>query len=230
MTDIVTKYEHGVTLIGGGPVTDRCLSRCLARAPVLIAADGGADRAAALGQVPRLIVGDLDSLVNQQTWRDSGIQILECVEQETTDFEKCLSAVTADFYLCTGFIGGRLDHELVALNALLAYRDRTILLVGDEDICFLCPNALAIDLPEGTRLSLVPLVEVAGTASAGLAWPVDGLTMAPGGRIGTSNRVTGPVKLSFDHHGVLVILPVCHLAAAMAALGVSEGDTVHRDH
>ena len=217
MTDVPIKYKHGVTLIGGGPVTDRVLSLCLSHAPILVAADGGADQASALGRTPDLIVGDLDSLVNYQTWRDSGIQILECVEQETTDFEKCLSVVEAPFCLGCGFNGGRLDHELAAISALIADPARPIILVGETDICLACPPDLSLDLPRGTRLSLMPLRPVRGS-STGLAWPIDGLEFAPGGRIGTSNRVTGPVRLRFDTPGMLLILPVEHLAVALDAV------------
>jgi len=39
--------------------------------------------------------------------------------------------------------------------------------------------------------------------------------MEPGGRIGTSNRSTGPVRLGVDGDGLLVILPVAMLGVVM---------------
>ena len=48
--------------MAGGPVLRRDLKAALAHAPCLVAADGGADRALALGQVPDAVIGDLDSI------------------------------------------------------------------------------------------------------------------------------------------------------------------------
>ena len=54
--------------------------------------------------------------------------------------------------------------------------------------------------------------------SAGLRWPIEGLHLAPDGRIGTSNEALGPVHLEFDAPGMLVILPRAALAVATAFL------------
>jgi thiamine pyrophosphokinase len=49
-----------VTLIGGAPVPRADLDAALALAPVLAAADGGADAALANGLVPQAVWGDFD--------------------------------------------------------------------------------------------------------------------------------------------------------------------------
>jgi thiamine pyrophosphokinase len=60
-----------------------------------------------------------------------------------------------------------------------------------------------------------------GTASEGLRWSVEGLAMAPDGRVGTSNQTTGGrVRIGFAPARMLVLLPVGCLPAAVAALGV----------
>ena len=46
------RHMRGVTVIGGGMVTPADLSVALSVAPLLVAADGGADRALALGHAP----------------------------------------------------------------------------------------------------------------------------------------------------------------------------------
>ena len=53
---------EGVTLIGGGEVGPQALAAALALAPVVAAADSGADAALAHGLLPRAVIGDLDSL------------------------------------------------------------------------------------------------------------------------------------------------------------------------
>ena len=77
---------------------------------------------------------------------------------------------------------------------------------------------LDLALVPGDRLSLFPLTQVRGR-SLGLHWPIDGLDMAPDGRIGTSNRVSeARVRLEFDQPGMLVILPRARLDAALRGL------------
>ena len=51
-----------VTLIGGAPLDSDDLSQALALAPVVAAADGGADTALANGLVPQAVWGDFDSI------------------------------------------------------------------------------------------------------------------------------------------------------------------------
>ena len=138
-------------------------------------------------------------------------------EQETTDFEKCLTRIDAPAVLAVGFAGHRMDHTLAVWNALVRHADRRCVVIGAGDIAFLAPERLRLDIPAGTRLSLFPLAPVTGQGS-GLAWPIDGLDFAPDGRIGTSNRADGPVDLTFSAPRMLVLLPRRCLDAALAAL------------
>ena len=76
-----------------------------------------------------------------------------------------------------------------------------------------------LDLPRGTRLSLFPMGPVQGD-SEGLRWPLAGLDFAPDGMIGTSNEVSGPVRLRMQAPKMLVILPVRYLQAALHGCGL----------
>jgi thiamine pyrophosphokinase len=139
-------------------------------------------------------------------------------EQETTDLEKCLYSVAAPLFIGVGFLGGRIDHHLAAMNALARNPDRRVVLLGGGELCFLCPERFAIDLPAGTRVSLFPMAPVRGS-SEGLRWPLAGRAFAPAGRIGTSNEALGgPVRLAFDAPRMLAVLPADALAGAAAVL------------
>jgi thiamine pyrophosphokinase len=196
-----------VTLVGGGPVDPRHLAAALALAPVAVAADGGGDLPLPEGFRFRAVIGDMDSLADPKRLRAEGVPLYPVAEQETTDLEKCLYSVEAPLFIGLGFLGGRIDHHLAAMNALVKAADLPVVLLGGEDLCFLCPPELALDLPPGTRVSLFPMGPVRGR-SEGLLWPVEGLAFDPTGRIGTSNAATGgPVRLGFDAPRMLVILP-----------------------
>ncbi len=214
---MIVSYSNTVTLIGGGEVTSANLSKSLQLAPDLVAADGGANRALELGHMPDAVIGDFDSVADAARLTIPQDRQFVISEQETTDFEKCLDHVDAPGFLAVGFLGQRVDHELAALNAIAARPEKRVILIGAHDIIFVAPPSLAMTLPEGSRFSLVPMGPVRGT-SQGLQWPLEGIEFTPTGRIGTSNRVTGPVRVAFEGAPMLVILPIEALDQAILAV------------
>ncbi len=215
MAPILIDSPDIITLLGGGEVNAARLKDALNRAPRLVAADGGADVALEKGLTPEAVIGDFDSL-SDVTKASLPPEVLHHVaEQDSTDFEKVLQRVRAPLLLAVGFLGRRLDHQLAALTALVTHAQQPCLLLGADDIAFAGPPDLSLDLPPGSRLSLYPLASVTGR-SEGLEWPIDGLSFSPSTRIGTSNRVTGPVRLRFDQPGMVVITPPEALGALLA--------------
>jgi thiamine pyrophosphokinase len=219
MNEVIVQSTAGVTLAGGGRFSLKLLAMARKIAPRVVAADGGADRLLRLGLEPEAVIGDFDSISKAARRRLEG-RLFPIAEQATTDFDKALRSVDAPFVLGLGFSGARLDHGLAVLNGLVAHPTRRCLILGSQDVTFLAPRNLQLDLPRGSRLSLFPMGAVAGT-SAGLKWPLQGLQFAPWGMIGTSNEVTGPVRLEFGADLMLVILPLSALAAALDGLGMT---------
>jgi thiamine pyrophosphokinase len=218
MSAPIVVSEVGVTLLGGAPAARRDLRLALRLAPCLVAADGGADRALAAGVMPRAVIGDFDSISPAARAAVPADRLHPVGEQETTDFDKALRSIAAPFVLALGFAGARIDHGLAVFNGLVRHPDRRCLVLGPQDVVFLCPPEITLRLRPGDRLSLFPMGPVVGV-SRGLRWPVEGVRFAPDGMIGTSNMVSAPeVRLSFDAARMLVILPRARLRAALAAL------------
>lgn len=205
----------GVTLIGAGGAAGDDLQAALALAPRLVAADGGADAALAAGLVPDLVIGDLDSISDAARARLAD-RLHHVAEQDSTDFEKCLQRIAADFVIAAGFSGSRLDHTLSALSVIARRPQQRILLLTEAEVVFRAPPRLHIGLAPQTPVSLFPMGPVQGR-STGLVWPIDGLALAPDHRVGTSNLARGPVTL--DSRGpMLVMLPKAELPVALQAL------------
>ncbi len=214
----IVDSSDGVTLVGGGPFGGRILKMALRRAPILVAADGGADRALAAGYLPQAVIGDFDSLSNQGRAAIPVVRQHVIAEQDTTDFDKALRSVRAPFVLGLGFAGARIDHGLAVFNALLRHPHQRCIILGPQDAVFLCPPEITLRMRVGDRLSLFPMGAVSGK-SRGLRWPVAGLRFAPDGVIGTSNEVSMPeVRLSFEAARMLVIVPRGRLDAVLSAL------------
>ena len=205
-----------VTLIGGAPLDSDDLSQALALAPVVAAADGGADTALANGLVPQAVWGDFDSISARARAGIPPENLHPVTEQDSTDFEKCLSRIDAPLVIAVGFAGARHDHFLAALSTLSRRIGPPCILIAAEDVITLCPPEIALDLPPGTRLSLFPMGPASGYAQ-GLKWPIDGLDFAPDARIGTSNAATGPVLLQTEGP-MLLILPRANLVTLARAL------------
>lgn len=215
--DQTVEFYEPVTLLGGGEVTPADLHHALGLACRLVAVDGGANMALAEGVMPDLVIGDFDSVTGATLAAIPADRQIRVAEQSTTDFEKCLMRLRAPFLLGLGFLGPRVDHTLAVFNALIGYADALCLLAGAGDLVFAAPPRLRLNLPIGTRFSLFPMAPCRGS-SLGLRWPIVGLNFAPGGVIGTSNEVSGPVELTFEAAGMLVILPVETLAPVLTAL------------
>lgn len=217
MTAERIEANDGVTLVGAGQTSAFDIEEALTHAPTLVAADGGAAACLAAGYTPKVVVGDFDSLSDETRHALGSTPLIEIAEQETTDFEKCLSRIDAPFVIATGFTGGRLDHTLATFSTLSTRVGPPTLLVSPEDVTIASDHEITLDLVHGTRVSLFPLAATIGR-SEGLHWPIDGLTLDPRGRIGTSNRAIGQVRLFFDAPGCLILVPRAALLPALNAI------------
>lgn len=209
--------ETGVLLVGGGFPDPLDLVNFVAKAPFVVAADGGADFCIKSNLTPKAVIGDLDSVSDELRAGLAVQALIEYEDQDLTDFEKCLRVIDAPFIIALGFTSGRMDHTLANFAILGRRIGPPTLLVGSHDVAFAMPERIALDLPFGTRLSLFPMVPMQGT-SKGLRWPIDGLTIDPMGRLGTSNEVTGAVELTFGAAGTIAIIPRAHLDRVLEAL------------
>jgi thiamine pyrophosphokinase len=214
--DVIFQSEAPVTLVGGGPVGLALLRQTQRSAPGLVAADGGARACLRAGLMPDAVIGDFDSLRAADRAAIPPDRLHRVAEQETTDFDKALRSIRAPLVLALGFTGARLDHGLAVMNALVR-RPEPCIVIGPRDVVFHLAGPVTLALRAGDRVSLFPMARVTGR-SAGLHWPIDGLTLAPDGLTGTSNRATGPVTLVPGGPGLLAILPRARLPAAIAAL------------
>jgi len=221
MTGRFSPFLEMVTLLGGGELSAATVSDLLTIAPNLVACDGAAARALAMGVVPARVIGDMDSLDAATRDRLDPATLDEISEQDTTDFDKALRRIEAPLILAAGFMGGRLDHELACYNAIVRHGDKRCILVGEHDLCFHARGPIALNVAPGTRVSLFPMAQLRVTAT-GLVWPLDGLELAPWGRVGTSNAAAAArVEITPDGPGLLVILPRAALSSAIAAISNS---------
>ncbi|MFD1344310.1 thiamine diphosphokinase [Litorisediminicola beolgyonensis] len=206
MSPVIVSVSEKLLLVGGGDIDNDALATGLSGGATVVAADGGAAAVLAHGRVPDAVIGDMDSLAPEIALQLPETRLHRIDEQDSTDFEKCLSRVRAPLIEAHGFLGARLDHQLAVLTTLARFPAQRCILVGDEDVAALCPPELALALDPGSRVSLWPLGPVEGR-SEGLRWPIEGIGFEPHGRVGTSNVAEGAVRLVLGAPRMLVILP-----------------------
>jgi thiamine pyrophosphokinase len=180
-------FDGVLVIVGGGALDPGLLRQLAADGAHLVGADGGGDAIRAAGLVPEAIVGDFDSLADPAGW-DARTRLIRVPEQETTDFEKVLYSTRAPVTIGLGMTGRRFDHTLAALDAMARFaRNRAIVLVDEFDLALGLAGPFAFTAEPGARVSIHPLMATRFARSSGLKYPLDGLTLAPGVRTGTSN-------------------------------------------
>ena len=213
-------FASPILLFGAAPIARSSLS-CLDRCqnwPV-VAADGGLVTALSCGLRPQAVIGDMDS-ANDLDQMPVDIRQIKRFGQDDTDFEKSLDLISAPLIIGIGFLDGRLDHSLAALDALARLpHDRPVLLVGGDDVLLCLRGDFEMTLPLASRFSVWPLGVQHFLNSYGLEWPLDDVTMAIGKRTGTSNRVNGtPVSIAAGvGDGYVVMAPFTAFDAMLDA-------------
>lgn len=219
MNPFLVKSSKPLTLVGGGECSSADLKLALSLAPTCVAADSGAEIVLEEGVALAAVIGDMDSISEASRAQIPSDRFHLVAEQDSTDFDKALRCVSAPVVIAIGFTGGQIDHAMAALNTLVMRCDRSVVLLGVDDVVFLCPKAFSLDMPAGTRVSLFPMGPVTGH-SKGLHWPIDGIDFAPGMRSGTSNRATGDIYLKMDSPRMLCILPRRFIGPVVSLLSV----------
>ena len=193
----IVVFDGPMAIVGGGAVDPALLVELAERGVALVGADGGGDAIGDVGLVPATIIGDLDSLTDRASW-ETRTRVIHIPEQITTDFQKALYSTQAPVTLALGMTGKRLDHTLAALSAVLQFApQRRLLLVDEVDVALAVVGPFSFEAEKRERVSIHPLVAVGFTRSTGLLYPLDGLTLEPGGLLGTSNEGTGgPVEIT----------------------------------
>lgn len=180
-----------------------------------IAADGGMAHARLLGLMPELWVGDFDSTLPELAARYAHVaRSVHPTDKDMTDGEIAVEAALergARSLVMVGALGGQIDHALG--HAVLAIRLAVagigiILSSGTEEAHPIIEGEHHIDLPAGSRLSIVGLAEMTGLDLEGTRWPLKDAHVRLGSTLTLSNMAEGPVRVRLrSGYGLAVAYP-----------------------
>jgi thiamine pyrophosphokinase len=212
--------RHVVVLAGGDPLHTP-LPRSLPPAAMVIAADSGLALAPSLGLQVDLVVGDLDS-VDQEDLADAmaaGTRVeRHPADKDRTDLQLALDAAVAAGATCltvVGAAGGRLDHLLSAMALLAddAYAGCAITALVADAIVTVVRDEVELTGRPGELLSLLPYHGVArGVTTDGLRFPLRDEDLAAGSSRGVSNEFAAPTAHVRLRDGVLLAVQPGELA------------------
>ena len=185
---------------------------------LVVAADGGARHAAALGRSIDRWVGDGDSLGSDgvAALRAAGVPVrLVPVDKDASDTELAiLEAVDAgaDDITIVGALGGaRFDHGLANVTLLdapaLVGRQARLLEPGARVSLLRGPSTIALEGQAGDIVTLLPLGDDAdGVTTEGLRFPLANETLPAGRTRGLSNeRLVGRSRIALRIGRLLVV-------------------------
>lgn len=194
--------------VRSGIAVQRALDEATGSSPALVvAADGGAIKAALLGLNPAIVVGDGDSLAADRTeeLRRAGVEVIvHPAQKDESDTELAVREAIArgaeSIRIVGAFGGDRPEHSVanLLLLTLPALADRDVALVDGASTVRAIGGSgqarLSIDGKIGDYVSLFALSErVEGLTTTGLRYPLSDEMLVQGPTRGLSN------ELSADH-------------------------------
>jgi thiamine pyrophosphokinase len=197
-----------VVAAGRGPVVEVPL------APTVVAADGGADRAFALGLSVDVVIGDLDSIAAETLVRleRDGVRVVgHPARKDATDLELALDeavALDARRVLVVASAAGRLDHLLASLLLLghERYAGLELTALVGEAVAWVVRGERRLEGGPGALLSLFALGGPARIRTDGLEYPLVDELLEPGSSRGVSNVFLGEVATIRVTEGVVLAL------------------------
>ena len=188
---------NALIVLGGDRPDGALLERCMQESDLTIAADSGLSAFDALGLMPDLLVGDMESVDPAVLARYEGClpeHRLNCIKDDTDGVDALDLAIArgADEITLLGALGGRLDHAMANLMLLVrAHRRGASAQILDRSVCILrVDGETVLRGAKGDTVSFLPLGETSGVTLKGFFYPLRDATLKSDYPLGVSNVVT----------------------------------------
>ena len=181
----------------------------------ILCADGGTRHALALGLAPNVVIGDLDSISQDERRKidAAGVEVIKFpADKNETDLELAIDhalTLNPSQILILAALGGRMDQTLanIALVADPQLSTFDIRLTDSVEEIFFCRNQAKVEGRSGDIVSLIPWQgEVTGVFTENLRWHLHHETLYPDKTRGISNEMTADVATISIKSGLLLIV------------------------
>jgi thiamine pyrophosphokinase len=182
---------------------------------LIICADGGTRHALGMGVRPSIVVGDLDSLGEEERKKaeNAGAKIVQYSQDKNeTDLELAINhalELKPTSVVIIAAMGDRLDQTLgnIALLSDQRLAEMDFRLDDGLEEAFFCRNRCKVHGKSGDLVSLLPWQSaVEGIRTEGLKWPLHNETLYPDKTRGISNQLIGREATVTVTAGLLFII------------------------
>jgi len=205
----------GIVICNGSITNYEYYKRYFDDVQLVICADGGAIHAKKMGVKPHILVGDFDSLQDEDLkwFENAETEIVHYpVEKDMTDSE--IAVDTAVDRGCTyikiiGAFGTRLDHSLANIFLLKKLLDKGIngSIINEDNEITLIKDKITLKKREGYNVSLIPITEkVEGVTTKGLYYPLHEATIEMGSTWGISNEFVDETAEVTIKRGIMLVI------------------------
>lgn len=181
----------------------------------ILCADGGTRHAVALGLTPNVIVGDMDSVTEEERrkMKEMDVEIIQHpTDKNETDLELAINhalTLNPSQILILAALGGRMDQTLanIALLSNLQLATFNIKLTDGVEEIFFCRDQVQVEGRSGDIVSLIPWQgKVTGVFTENLRWHLHYETLYPDKTRGISNAMTANVATVSITSGLLLVV------------------------
>ena len=211
---IINCFMKCVIIANGDLEYTSDIIKIIKNAQMIISSDGGARHLRMLNISPHVMIGDFDS-INQDDlsfFKRKEIKILNFpLKKNHTDTELCVSYAlekkTSDITFL-GVTGSRLDHTLANIFLLkkLAKLNIEARIIDKHNEIFIVTNFIELKGKPKELLSIIPVTQkVTGITLTGLEYPLKNASMQMGDSLGISNVFKESVVSISIKSGVLIV-------------------------
>ncbi|MFC1996877.1 thiamine diphosphokinase [Chloroflexota bacterium] len=187
---------------------------------IILAADGGARHCLKLGIKPQVVIGDFDSLLDEEIAAleaDNITLIRYPKDKDNTDLELAIDYAARELdarqITLYGLLGGRWDMTFANMLLLASprYAGIKFQVIDGNTTAYILRGGETLDIQgqPGTTVSVIPLDSPAiGVTYQGLQWPLENTTLYFSNPRGVSNSMTTTqAKISLQQ-GILLVLKI----------------------
>lgn len=185
------------------------------KADFIICVDGGAAHVRRFGAKPNVLIGDFDSILEDDFnyFKDDGIEIIKFpAEKDMTDTELAVDLAMDrgfDSIIIIGGLGSRIDHSLSSIFILKRLSDAGVSgVIADEyNEVTVIKEKIQLLKEDSIKVTLLPLTErVEGVTTKGLYYPLHNATIEMGSTWGVSNEFNSETAEVTIKNGLLLVI------------------------
>lgn len=202
---------EAVVIANGEFPTRKEVLEIINSAPLTVCCDGAADDFIACGGVPEIIIGDMDSLSDENKARYSDI-IIHNPDQETNDQTKAVQYLLSrgiTRIAIVGATGRREDHTIanIALTAEYMALGADVVSYTNSGTFYPCRGERTFHCAPGSQVSIFN-INAKGLRSKGLDYPIYDFTALWQGTLNCSTSGTFTINAEGDYI-VFITCPEC---------------------